>query len=80
VLRDQLLNQLNEVNSAEGAAIWARRILPAKSTLSAADARQVEDAFRSRLTELNDREGEPEVLVPSSTSTSNLRPLISNTR
>ena len=69
VLRDQLLNQLNEVHSVESATIWARRILPAKNTLSAADARQVEDAFRARLAELNDREGEPEALVPSSTST-----------
>ena len=69
VLRDQLLSQIKEVHSVESATIWARRTLPAKNTLSAADARQVEDAFRSRLTELNDREGEPEVLVPSSTST-----------
>ena len=69
VLRDQLLNELNEVNSAEGAAVWARRILPAKSTLSAADARQVEDAFRTRLAELNDGAGEPEALLPPSIST-----------
>ena len=69
VLRDQLLSQIKEVHSVESATIWARRTLLAKNTLSAADARQVEDAFRSRLTELNDREGEPEVLVPSSTST-----------
>jgi hypothetical protein len=69
VLREQLLNQLNEVNSAEGAAIWARRILPAKSTLSAADARQVEDAFQTRLAELNDGTGEPEALLPPSIST-----------
>ena len=69
VLRDQLLSQIKEVHSVESATIWARRTLPAKNTLSAADARQVEDAFRSKLTELNDREGEPEVLVPSPTST-----------
>ena len=62
VLRDQLLSQIKEVHSVESATIWARRTLPAKNTLSAADARQVEDAFRSRLAELNDREGEPEAL------------------
>jgi len=67
VLRDQLLGQIKEIHSVESATIWARRTLPAKNTLSAADARQVEDAFRSRLTELKDREGEPE--VPSSIST-----------
>ena len=33
VLRDQLRNQLNEIDSAEAAAIWARRILPAKNSL-----------------------------------------------
>jgi hypothetical protein len=69
VLRDQLLSQIKKVHSVESATIWARRTLPAKNTLSAADARQVEDAFRSKLTELKDCEGEPEVLVPSSTST-----------
>ena len=66
VLRDQLLNQLSEVNSLESVTIWARRILPAKNTLSAADAQQVEEAFRARLAELSDRE---EALRPSSTST-----------
>ena len=69
VLRDQLLNQLSEINSLESATIWARRILPAKNTLSAADAQQVEEAFRARLAELSDRESEQEALRPSSTST-----------
>ena len=59
VLRDQLLHQLDGVRSLEGAAVWARRILPAKNTLSTADAGQVEDAFRTRLAELNDRAGGP---------------------
>ena len=54
VLRDQLLSQLKDVYSAEGAAIWARRILPAKNTLSVADARQLEDAFQARLATLRD--------------------------
>ena len=54
VLRDQLLSQLKDVYSAEDAAIWARRILPAKNTLSGADARQLEDAFQARLATLQD--------------------------
>ena len=53
VLRDQLHNQLNDIDSAEAAAIWARRILPAKNSLCAADARQLEDAFEERLAGLN---------------------------
>jgi hypothetical protein len=51
VLLDQLGKQLNEVDSAEGAAIWARRVLPAKNSLNAEDARQLEDAFQARLAE-----------------------------
>ena len=58
VLRDQLRSQLNDIDSAEAAAIWARRILPAKYSLNAADARQLEDAFRAKLAELNDRDEE----------------------
>jgi hypothetical protein len=48
--------------------VWARRILPAKNTLSAADACRVEDAFRTKLAELNDRAGEPEPVLRSPTS------------
>src|SRR5262249_19306340 len=32
VLRDQLIDQLGEIDSSESAAIWARRILPAKDS------------------------------------------------
>jgi len=59
VLRDQLRNQLNDIDSAEAAAIWARRILPAKNSLCAADARQLEDAFEERLAELNNARPSP---------------------
>jgi hypothetical protein len=74
VLRDQLLNQLDEVGSVEDAAVWARRILPAKNTLSAADACRVEDAFRTRLAELNDRAGEPEAVLRSPLKSSSSHP------
>ena len=69
VLRDQLLNQLDEVNSLESAAIWARRTLPAKNKLSAADARQVEHAFRARLAKLNDCADESAAPIPPPIST-----------
>ena len=59
ILRDQLRNQLNDIDSAEAAAIWARRILPAKNSLSAADARQLEDAFEERLAGLNNARPSP---------------------
>ena len=53
VLRDQLLRDVGNLNSAEGAAVWARRILPAKNTLHESDARQVEEAFEAKLTTIN---------------------------
>jgi hypothetical protein len=49
VLRDQLLCQLKDLDSAESAAIWARRTIPAKNTLSDGDARQLENAFQAKL-------------------------------
>ena len=53
VLRDQLLHDLGNLDSAEEAAVWARRILPAKNTLHEEDARQVEEAFQAKLTAIN---------------------------
>jgi ERF superfamily len=49
-LCEQLLAELKDIASAEDAAIWAHRILGAKNTLTAADARMIEDAFQARLT------------------------------
>ena len=53
VLRDQLLRDVGNLSSAEGGAVWARRILPAKNTLHEADARLVEEAFQAKLTAIN---------------------------
>jgi hypothetical protein len=39
VLRDQLISELKEADSVDAAAVWARRILPAKNSLNVADAR-----------------------------------------
>ena len=67
VLRDQLLGQLEGINSAEEAAIWAHRVLPPKNRLNAANAQQVETAFEAKLKNL---QGEAEVgeVLPSAPS------------
>jgi hypothetical protein len=51
-LREKLLTGLGNVTSADLAAAWAREALPAKNSLSASDAKLVEDAFERRLSEL----------------------------
>ena len=48
-LRDRLLAELDDLGSADDAAIWAHRNLRAKNDLTAADARRVEEAFHARL-------------------------------
>jgi len=48
-LRDQLMTELKDLNSAEQAANWVHRILGAKNSLIAADAERIEQAFRKRL-------------------------------
>jgi ERF superfamily len=48
-LRDQLAAELKDPSSAEDAAIWAQRVLAAKSTLTIGDAECVEQAFQARL-------------------------------
>jgi hypothetical protein len=60
VLRDQLLRELAGLNSPDELASWAHRILPAKNTLIGIDARQIEEAFTSKMTELADA-GEEEL-------------------
>jgi hypothetical protein len=41
------------INSADEAATWAHRNLPAKNTLTAADAKLVEEAFAARLSQIS---------------------------
>jgi hypothetical protein len=48
-LREQLVAELECLPSAGEAADWVRKNLPAKNTLTAADADLVETAFRARL-------------------------------
>ena len=54
ILRDRLLNQLAAIGSANEAASWAQRNLPAKNTLTATDAKIVEERFRDRISTIGD--------------------------
>jgi hypothetical protein len=51
-LREKLLTELGAITSADLATTWAQEALTAKNSLTAADAKLVEDAFERRLCEL----------------------------
>src|SRR5262249_1765111 len=51
-LREKLLTELGNITSADVAPAWAREALSAKNSLTATDAKLVEDAFERRLSEL----------------------------
>jgi ERF superfamily len=57
-LRESLIEQMAAINSADEAAAWAQRSLPAKNTLTAADAKMVEQRFQARLSDISDT-GDP---------------------
>jgi hypothetical protein len=50
-LRDRLLGEVADLQSAENAVSWARDGIIAKNSLAAADAKLVEEAFELRLSE-----------------------------
>jgi hypothetical protein len=54
-LRDQLVADIVSFKEDEDLALWAHRILPAKNTLTADDARSVEAAYQVVLDALNHR-------------------------
>ncbi len=58
-LRQRLLNEVQMLDTAEVAVTWASKTLGTKNSLTTADARLVEDAFRARIAcvEDNDAEG-----------------------
>jgi len=56
-LRGKLLTGVGNIPSADFAAAWAREALTAKNSLTATDARLVEDAFERRLSELPSSDG-----------------------
>jgi hypothetical protein len=51
-LRDRLLNELNDIGSAEQATTWSLQALAAKNTLLQADAERVENAFQVQLSKI----------------------------
>jgi hypothetical protein len=57
-VRDRLLSDIAGLASQDGAATWAGEALPAKNTLTAADAKFVEDAFERKLSRLSALPGE----------------------
>jgi ERF superfamily len=54
VQRDQLLAELDRLESSDAATAWAHRVLGVKNSLTARDARRVEDAFQMKLATLED--------------------------
>jgi ERF superfamily len=76
-LREKLLSELGTINSADLAATWAHEALTAKNSLTATDAKLVEDAFERRLSELpssdadapsNDDSSVPQISGPQVTA------------
>ena len=51
-LRDRLLGEIVDIASADLAEKWARGMLAAKNSLTAADAKLVEGAFEQKLAQL----------------------------
>jgi ERF superfamily len=54
MLRERLLEELLAIRSGDEAAVWAQRNLPAKNTLTAVDAKIVEERFQARLSTISD--------------------------
>jgi len=73
-LREKLLIEIANLRSADLAASWASQALAARNKLATADAKLVEEAFESRLSEVssseiasNDRSSQPETIEPQAT-------------
>jgi ERF superfamily len=61
-VRERLVAELSAINTADEAAVWAQRNLPVKDTLTAGDAKILEEWFQARLSAIS--EGQ----VPDGTS------------
>jgi hypothetical protein len=57
-LRDQLLTDVDSLSSTDAAAMWAHRIMAAKNSLAAADARCVEEVFAAKMATVGSRDGD----------------------
>jgi hypothetical protein len=72
ILRERLLEELVAIGSADEAAVWAQRNMPAKNALTAVDAKIVEERFQARLSTISDGQvldgttpaGTPDGLAP----------------
>ena len=70
-LRESLIEQMAAINSADEAAAWAHRNLPAKNTLTAADAKIVEERFQAKLSKISEQpipDGTPHSPTPDGPS------------
>ena len=73
-LRDKLLGEIVDITSDDQAEKWARGVLAAKNSLTAADAKLVERAFEQRLAEVlrsnrTNELSEPNIAEAQSTAT-----------
>jgi ERF superfamily protein len=66
ILRERLLEELVAIDSADEAAVWAQRNLPTKNTLTAVDAKIVEERFQARLSAISDGQA-PDETIPADT-------------
>src|SRR5262249_18465836 len=66
MVRGRLLAQLVAINSTDEAGAWARRNLSTKNTLTAGDARIVEEKFQAIVLSIGDGEGPTEPCDPLS--------------
>ena len=62
-----MLREIEKLGSADDAALWARRRLPAKNQLSATDAQQVEEAFATKLAVITPQSAKPDDVTTSLT-------------
>ena len=58
-LRDRLVAELSDLKSADEAADWVHKNLPAKNTLTPADAETVEASFRDRVATIEGGQMDP---------------------
>jgi ERF superfamily len=67
ILRERLLDQLGGIGSADEAAVWAQRNFSAKNTLTAVEAKIVEERFQARLLTIADGQA-PDGTTPAAAS------------
>jgi ERF superfamily len=78
-LRDKLMAEAGSLHSAEAAVSWAARILPIKNSLTAGDAKMLEDTFEQKLSGLpSTGQGEISVVESATPMTSQDEPQASS--